>query len=79
MQYNVYFTNLCVDLNVNKGASKEDLLKAYLMSVGGPEGLLNKFFNKCIILPNEIKEVKTTKIKEITDKNSEINKKDDTR
>lgn len=58
MQFNFYFTNLCVDLNVKKGASRKEILTAYLNTIGGPNVLLDKFFNKCVIVPNEVKDIK---------------------
>lgn len=55
MEYNIYFTKHCVELDVAEESNKEALVAAFFNTFNNPDGFIKYFAKTCAILPNEIK------------------------
>lgn len=69
MEYNIYFNNLCVELDVPAEPTREQLITAFINKVGGPDALLNLFVKKCVFYLNSVQDVNTELILNNNDSN----------
>ena len=70
MKVIVRYSRLGVELDVSKGASKDEMIQTYLRTYGGPENVLNHFLRHASFIEDTtpdaviIEEPKNKKIKD---------------
>lgn len=55
MEYNIYFSKHCVELNATKESNKDTLVSEFFNTFKSFDEFIKYFVKTCIILPNEIK------------------------
>ena len=55
MEYNIYFSKHCVELNATKESNKDTLVSEFFILFKSYDEFIKYFAKTCIILPNEIK------------------------
>lgn len=55
MEYNIYFSKHCVELNSTKESNKDTLVSEFFNTFNSFDEFIKYFAKTCIILPNEIK------------------------
>lgn len=55
MEYNIYFSKHCVELNATKESNKDTLVSEFFNTFNSFDEFIKYFAKTCIILPNEIK------------------------
>lgn len=50
----IRYSRFGVDLDIPKGASKDEMIMAYLRAYGGPEGVLNHFLRYASFMEDTI-------------------------
>ena len=55
MEYNIYFSKHCVELDVTEESNKDTLVSEFFNTFKNPDEFIKYFAKTCMILPNEIK------------------------
>ena len=70
MKVIIRYSRLGVELDVSEGASKDEMIIAYLRTYGGPEDILNHFLRNVSFIEDTISDatiIEESKNKEIKD------------